>query len=374
MMRIGYDAKRLFNNYTGLGNYSRTLLQNLARAFPQHAYHLYTPRARTNTRTLPFLAGQPFEVHLPGRPLGAWWRSWRITEDLLRDGIELYHGLSHEIPFSLPTSGIKSVVSMHDLIFKHQPEDYSWLDRQVYNLKFRHACQRADHVLAISEATKRDVQHLYGIPEQKITVIYQSCSEQFFMEVPAAQRERTLTAHGLPQAYMLYVGSIIPRKRLLALVEALRIARTSLPLVVIGEGKAYKQQVLAYVHKHRLEDRVLFPRRLSFSDFPALYQQARLLAYPSVREGFGIPVIEALFSKTPVITSPFSSLPEAAGPGGYLVDPDDPEALADALDRVLEDEGLRQQLIAQGHEYVQRFRPEPLSRQLMQLYERVRAS
>jgi glycosyltransferase involved in cell wall biosynthesis len=179
-MELGFDAKRLFCNFTGLGNYSRTLLKNLAKYYPEHDFHLYTPGIRHNSDTNPFLEEQTYNVHLPDGRFKKLWRSWSVVNDMQKDRIELFHGLSHEIPLRIRKTGIRSVVSIHDLIFKIYPETYPVLDRKIYDLKFGYACRNADRIIAISESTKRDIIKFYKIDEGRIDVSYQACNPLFY--------------------------------------------------------------------------------------------------------------------------------------------------------------------------------------------------
>ncbi len=370
MLRIGFDAKRLFNNFTGLGNYSRTLLRNLVTFHPGNAYFLYTPRVTQNEETHFFFNSALFNVRVAPHRFHSYWRTYGLRSALHKHKIQLYHGLSHEIPVGLDRLDIRSVVTIHDLVFKHYPEYYSLPDRAIYNFKFRYACRRADRIIAISESTKRDIMAYYNVPASKISVIYQSCHERFFQEKSPETRRRVRDAYQLPAAYLLYVGSVIPRKNLLAVVQAMRAlpAALQLPLVVVGEGKSYLKKVKAFLQEHRLESQVYFIRPAAEA-LPAIYQQAAAFIYPSFYEGFGIPVLEALFSRTPVITSNVSSLPEAGGPGAALIDPHRPEAIAEQLEMILDDSVRREKMIETGYDYAQRFRGEPLTEQLVAVYE-----
>ncbi|PSR08683.1 MAG: glycosyltransferase family 1 protein [Bacteroidetes bacterium] len=373
MFRIGYDAKRLFNNFTGLGNYSRTLLRNLALYYPDEDYFLYTPKVTRAEQTQYFLDSPMFNVKLPARQRRLLWRSWGIKQDLQRHKIGLYHGLSHEIPYGIRKTGIPTIVTIHDLVFKHYPGQYSWIDRQLYDLKFRYACKQSNLIVAISESTKQDIIHFYGIAPEKIKVIYQSCSEGFMVKKTPKARAQVVEKYALPAQFMLYVGSLIERKNLLGIVAAMRQLPPDerLPLVVVGQGEAYKARVVEQARKDGLLDLLVFIRP-TFADLPALYQQAALFLYPSFCEGFGIPILEALFSETPVLTSNVSSLPEAAGPGSLLVDPADPAAIAAGIRAILGDEARRQQMIATGYAHAQAFRGEVLTEQMMAVYKLVK--
>lgn len=368
-LNIAFDAKRLYNNFTGLGNYSRTLVYNLAQHFREHNYHLYTPKIKRNSETLPFLEHPQLQTHLPKTAFKSYWRTSSIKKDLQKTKIDIYHGLSHEIPVGIHKTGIKSVVTIHDLIIKRYPEYFPWLDRQVYDWKFRYACEHADAIVAISESTKRDIIEFYNIPAKKIHVIYQTCHERFQQLLPSSQLQLIAQKYQLPSNFYLYVGSIIPRKNLDKIIDALALLPKDLqlPLVVIGNGKKYKQEVLQKVEQLQLADKVLFPK-IAYEDLPALYQLAELFLYPSAYEGFGIPILEALYSKIPIIAVNASSLPEAGGDGAYYVDKINGNELAKAIMEVIQTSTYRNTLVENGQMYLMRFEGKILSERLIELY------
>lgn len=374
MIKIGYDAKRLFNNFTGLGNYSRTLLQDLSKYFPENEYSLFTPKFKKNNRTHPFFNTSKFALKT-ARGNSAIWRSFGIKKDLTANQIQLFHGLSHEIPIGLQKTKIKSVVTIHDLIFKHYPNQFQFIDRKVYDWKFRYSCENADRIVAISESTKRDIIHFYNIPEDKIEVIYQTCDNLFKNQSQELSFSKIQEKYQLPQDYLLYVGSIIERKKLLPIVQAIHQLPKDLqiPLVILGDGKGYKKEVLNYIAKNNLDQLNIFPKNVEFSDFPAIYQNAKMMIYPSIYEGFGIPLIEALFSKTPVITTSLSSLPEAAGPGAHYIESPSPELIKSGIKKILSDQDYASSLVEKGYQYVQRFQSKQLSEEMMELYKKVLA-
>ena len=372
MLRIGFDAKRLFTNYTGLGNYSRTLVRNLAEYYPEHSYSLFSPRIQDNSETRFFLTSPFFNVYTPGQRAGAYYRSFGIKKALKKYKIQLYHGLSHEIPFGIRSTGVRSIVTIHDLIFRKYPRQYKFVDRNIYDLKFSYACLHADRIIAISECTKKDIVEYYQMDPDTIEVIYQSCHDRFMQEKSPKILEQISGKYQLPEQYLLYVGSVIERKNLLGIVKAIQQlpSELKLPLVVVGQGMAYKKNVQRYIYSHNLEKWVIFIDVLP-EDLPAIYQKATIFIYPSLYEGFGIPVLEALFSKTPVITSNISSLPEAGGPHSWQVDPNDPGQIAMGIEKILTDEDLRKKMIQKSFEYAQKFLGGKLTAQLLNLYQKV---
>ena len=371
MFRIGFDAKRLFHNFTGLGNYSRTLLANLAAHYPEHAYFLFSPKIKPREETHFFQNDPLFSVHTPKGRFSPLWRIQGMVKHLQKHEIQLYHGLSHELPFGIQNKDIKTVVTIHDLLFKKFPDQYQAIDRGIYNSKFRYACQHAHKIVAISEATKRDIIQYYSITPDKIEVVYQSCHERFMQTKSESSIQTVLQQYSLPSTYLLYVGSIIKRKNLLGIIKAMELLPSNfqLPLVVVGGGKgAYRKKVSAYIAAKGLKKKIFFIQPKS-EDLPALYQQASIFLYPSFGEGFGIPILEALYSKTPVITSNISCLPEAAGPDAYLLDPASQEAIAHGIESILGDSQLALQMVEKGYLHAQQFRGEPLTHHMMSLYQ-----
>lgn len=368
-MNIGFDGKRAANNLTGLGNYSRSLIAQLACFFPQNQYFVYTPKVKDKPQITAFFKSHAVYLKLPLpsaiKPL---WRSFGIKKQLYQDQIELFHGLSQEIPIGLTASKLKTVVTMHDLIYLRYPQYYKAIDRYIYNLKSKYACKNSDRIIAISERTKQDIIEYYHIDPNKIEVIYQSCDDSFKQSASIAAKVDVAERYKLPGNFLLIVGTIEPRKNLMLLIKALPSINPDYKLVVIGKQQAYATLVKQELEKLGLEDRVIFLEGLPFQDLPLIYQLATLFIYPSHYEGFGIPIIEALYSGTPVIAATGSCLEEAGGPDSIYVAPDNAEELAVQVNRVLENTDLRAQMIQKGLQYVQRFDNEILAKQLMACY------
>lgn len=280
-MKIGFDAKRLYNNFTGLGNYSRTLVNNLSACFPANEYHLYSPNIHHTPETESFLV-PPFATHLHPNS-GAYWRTFSIKQDLKRDGVEIFHGLSHEIPVGIQHTGIKSVVTIHDIIYKTYPDMFTAIDRAIYDLKFRYSCKHADKIIAISESTKNDIIRYFGTPAEKIEVIYQAIHPVFYTIQDETDARQTVESYGIPPDYLLYVGSINSRKNLLSIVKAYALLPEDLqiPLVIIGKGGAYKNEVLKFATSQGLMSKLILIDNLHDAQtLQAFYQQARIFLFP----------------------------------------------------------------------------------------------
>jgi glycosyltransferase involved in cell wall biosynthesis len=373
-MNIGFEAKRIFTNMTGLGNYSRFVVNALSEFQPDNRYFLYTPRKTSNTEVNETVSRENVEVVIPGKLFRAsksvsLWRTWGVSKHASIRDLDIFHGLSQEIPVGLPKK-VKKIVTVHDLIFFRFSQFYNPIDVSIYKFKLRHACRMADKVIAISQQTRQDLIDLLQVDGSKIEVVYQGSHPNFKVQKSADEVRSVRIKYNLPERYILNVGTIEPRKNLLTLVKAVASMRKqSLPLVVIGRRTKYFNDVLAEVQRLRLDDKVIFLHTASFADFPAIYQGATVFAYPSLFEGFGIPLVEAIESRIPVITSKGSCFSEAAGPSSIYIDPENVEDLASQLHNVLNDGDLREQMVQQSSQYIQRFQPSVIAANLMSIYK-----
>jgi glycosyltransferase involved in cell wall biosynthesis len=371
-MNIGFDGKRAANNLTGLGNYSRSLIGQLARYFHQNHYFVYSPKIKDHPQISSFFEDTRISLKLPQYAGPKFmWRSYGIKKQLLKDKIALFHGLSQEIPFGLKATGIKSAVTIHDLIYLRYPQYYKPADRYIYHLKARYACINSDRIIAISECTKRDIVELYQIDPSKIEVIYQSCDDTFKQEPDFSLHQRIRAEYQLPEKYILNVGTVEPRKNLMLIIKALKDIDPEYTLVVVGKHQPYAKLVQQEIERLNLSHRVIFLQGLPFSALPSIYQMAGLFIYPSYYEGFGIPIIEAMYSNVPVIGATGSCLEEAGGPDSLYVHPDHPEELAEQTNRVLGDKILQQHMKAMGQLYVQKFNNQLLAKQMMDCYLKI---
>jgi len=293
-----------------------------------------------------------------------------LAQAIRHQHLPLYHGLSHELPIGIGRSGAVPVVTMHDAIFRRFPDHYPLVDRLVYDRKWRYSCQQAAQVVAISEHTRRDLMEFYQLPAERVRVIYQSVDERYQERAPTAAQQAVRQHHGLPGDYLLFVGSLTPRKNLLGLIKALMQLAPGQrpPLVVVGQGHSYQRQMMALLHRKGMAREVFFRPEVADAELPALYAGALALVYPSLYEGFGLPIVEALSQGTPVITSQVSAMPEATGPGGMLIDPHQPASIAAAVEELVGDSTRAQQLAAAGATHIRRFAPRIIAEQWAQLY------
>lgn len=364
-MRLGFDAKRLFHNATGLGNYSRTLIRNLFHYFPKNEYHLYAPKP---IPAHPFFQSPPFSIHHNQFQPASIWRSTTQSKQWTQAGIQLYHGLSNELPF-YGHSDCKTVVTIHDLIFKTLPQTYPFIDRWMYDKKVKASCEEANLIIAISQHTKTDLCTYYNINPEKIEVIYQAVANEFYDTLSPLSKSSV----ELPSQYFLCVGTLEERKNQLQILKAWEQLDTSLqlPIVLIGKGKTYARQLKNYAHEKKIP--VQFLDNITHqSDLQSIYQKATLFIYPSLYEGFGLPIVEAQLSNIPVITSNVSAMKEAANPQSILINPASTEELAEAIRTILSDQESYNKRIVEGRQFAENhFHPQVLSEQMMLLYQKL---
>ncbi|TXH57891.1 MAG: glycosyltransferase family 1 protein [Bacteroidia bacterium] len=380
-MNIGFDAKRAFHNSTGLGMFSRVLIQLMAQHFPEHEYYLYNPKPGNL-----FVPNSP-NIHeiqphsIIQKSLKSIWRSKWIVNDLKRDKIDLFHGLSHEIPVGIEGADIPSIVAMHDMFPELYPNEYNPIDVRIYRSKTRYACKHATRIMAISAETKKHIVDFYQIDPSKIDVVYQSIASNYFHPIADEQKRFIREKYQLPKEFFLHVGTIIDRKNLLNIVKAIQLIKKDIPipLVVIGKGSSYKKRIEQYIVENKLENQVIFLSDrnennqvdfLTQKDLPTIYHLAKCMIYPSFYEGFGIPILEAMASGTPVITSNTSCMPEVGGDAAYYVNPNSAEEMAEGLKSIYSNFNLSNQMIKDGLENVKRFTHDKYAQNIMNMYQK----
>ena len=369
-MRICVDASPAVHHRAGLGRYAQELITALIAVDPANEYVAFYNRPSEAQVDPPLDRLPHLTTNLPNKP-------WRMSvllahfahlpQDRLFPGVDLFHATDHLLP---RLSQAKSVFTLHDLVFRFYPETHMPLNRWFLTLMMPRFLQAADAVIAVSECTKRDAIRLYGVDESKIRVIYEGVNPRFRPATPeaiSAVRQK----HGLPEHFILSVGTIEPRKNLDTLLEAycaLRHRETQCKLVIVGKKGWLYHGFFRRLRELGLEDEVIFPGFVPDEDLPALYSAADLFIFPSLYEGFGLPPLEAMACGAPVITSDASSLPEVAGEAALLVDPKSVEVVARAMRSVLENKELRDRLRAKGPTQAAKFTWESAARETLAVY------
>ena len=370
-MRIAFDAKKIVKNFTGIGNYSRNLVNALSLYEPEIECHLMAPSYGTEEARQRLLNLDRLKFHYPAAIYRGLfqevWRCKNVASDLTKANIDIYHGLSNEIPLGL--NGVcKMVVTIHDLIVLRHPELYGKFARYILEKKTRYACYNADIVIAISQQTKADILKYYNIPESKIRVMYQGCDEIFRNKANSSEIKAVKNKYNLPDEYILSVGTFEPRKNHIGIIKAL--ANTAnLHLVLAGKPTAYVETLKQCAKSNRVENRVHFISNVPQKELPSLYQGSKVFVYLSYFEGFGIPVLEAITSGVPVIAATGSCLQEAGGPDQLYCNPYDAYEFADKLNAVFKDSELRDRMIEKGFKYSQNFTSDKIAYNMNAIYE-----
>jgi glycosyltransferase involved in cell wall biosynthesis len=290
--------------------------------------------------------------------------------DLIKEKIQLFHGLSNELPVNLNKSGIRSVVTIHDLIFLTHPQYYKLIDRTIYKKKFGYSASISDAIIAVSLRTKEDIVNSLGISQDKIFVVYQGCNPIFNTEKSEEEKVQVRRKYGLPKEFLLCVGTIEERKNQLAIVKAMKQGKIDIPLILVGKSTFYSSEINKYIEREMI-GKVKMLNNVAASDLPSIYQMASVFIYPSLIEGFGIPVLEAILSKIPVITSRGRSMEEAGGKAAIYINPEDIDEIAQAIRNCAEDSGLRTRLINEGTKHSLNFTDQSIADNIMQVYNRL---
>ncbi len=373
MIRIGIDAKRAFKNFSGLGNYSRSLISGLSHLYPYNEYTLYTPEYDSEDSRLNFCKRDNINIVTPegiySKLPSFIWRSSGIVSNINRDKLDLFHGLSGELPsskFSTP-----KVVTLHDVICLRNPEYFTLIDRKIYERKFAYACKAADKIIAISKQTADDIIRYLNADPKKIEIVYQGCDTIFHTQPTKEQLISARMKYNLPDKFIVNVGTIERRKNLVSVIKALKEIPSDVKLVVLGKPTDYMNDVNIAIKELGLEKRVIFIHNASFTDFPAIYKQAVAATYVSLFEGFGIPVLEGLTVGVPVITSNLSSMPEAGGDAALYVDPLDASQIASNINMLLSSPTIVDQIIEKGYMHAKEFREENVMANINSVYSQL---
>lgn len=371
---IGFEAKRIVSNATGLGSYGRTLLESLSSYNKQ--FFLYAPSKGKEELYSPLLYKENIIFKFPSQDFGkirqSLWRERGVIKDLLRDKIEIFHGLSGQLPIGIKKTGIKTVLTIHDLIFMVHPEWYSAIDVCFYKQKFFRSIKQADSIIAISECTKKDIIKYGNVDEKKIKVIYQSFSPIFTQNVSREDKQRIRQKYSLPNDFILNVGTIERRKNVLLVVRAIKTLEQSgqndIHLVIVGRRTEYTEEVCKYIKENNLSERIHIINGVLFDELRVLYSLASVFVYPSIYEGFGIPIIEAIANKLPVIACKGSCLEEAGGEYSVYVENNDVKAMAEAIKVFLYNKEKRQQAIEKGLVHIEKFANNNVAQKHVDLY------
>lgn len=367
---IGIDASRAARaQRTGTETYALELIKELAQlTSANRRLRLYTPHPPQHT-------DWPDSTHIETRVI-PWPRLWthlRLSVELHQHPPEVLFVPAHVLPLYCP---VPAVVTVHDLGYRHYPAAHRRFDRWYLDWSTRRHTRVANHIIADSLATQQDLLNFYGADPQNITAVYLGRDESLAPVTNAGIINQAKTTYGITGDYLLYLGTLHPRKNLVRLVEAFHqaahpAANPNLKLVIAGKKGWMYDTIFERVQQLGVAGRVIFPGYVQDAGKPALLSGALAYVFPSLYEGFGLPVLEAMACGTPVLTSNISSLPEVAGQAALLVDPHDTAAIAHGLAQLIANPGLRQQLIERGYHQIQKFSWQTAAGQVMEILEKV---
>ena len=370
-MHIAIDAHSVGTGLAGNETYAANLVEALAEVDSENTYTVYVTRPEALARFENRWPNVRARRTLPHTPLVR--IPVTLSAELRRRPVDLLH-VQYTAP---PLAPCPVVATIHDLSFEHIPETFNRRSRVHRRLTGRAPARSADHVIAPSEYTRRDLIDTYGLDPARVTAIPLAASAHFRRVEDADEIERVRRLYGIGREYVLAVGSIQPRKNLARLVRAYsglrrERGRSNLPqLVLVGKRAWLYGETLKAVEEEGVGDSVVMTGYVSEGDLPALYTGALCFAYPSYYEGFGLPPLEAMRCGTPVLTGDRTSLPEVVGDAGLTADPFDTGALAGALARLIEDAPLRAELGARGLKRARAFDWRDTARMTLQVYRRV---
>jgi glycosyltransferase involved in cell wall biosynthesis len=366
-LRIGIDIHSIGSQKGGNETYYRELINEMIRFPCDHSFFLYYTDSRASQQ---IAVSERFSLQRlrPSRRILRipFTLPWRVRNDKL----DVFHAQFIVPPFLK----CKTVTTIPDIAYEHVPQFFparqrSWLKRLV-----RESAKRADHIITVSEYSKRDLVQTYGVSPEKVTVTYEGAGENFLPLDREKAREHLARKYGINGEFILYLGRLQARKNLARLVEAYdRVRKSGLPhkLVLAGKQDSLFEPVLSRIRELNLENDIFLPGYVQAEDVPTFFNAAKVFAYISCYEGFGLPIMEAMACGTPVVTSRGSSLEEVAGDGALLVDPMDEVSIAEALTRVLSDAELRHRLGQAGLARSRQFSFKNAARQTIGVYERV---
>ncbi len=376
-MKIGFDAKKIVRNLTGIGNYSRMIVQALSDFYPDNDYLLFSPSRKDSPAKARLKAAPNISYVYPDSPLPLigeeYWRVAGVVSDIRRCGVDIFHGLSNELPFGIRSAGCKSVVTIHDLIFLRLPHTYSRSAREILRMKTKYACRNADAIIAISERTKADIIEYYGISPEKIHLVYQGCDPIFSKPVDKEEIDKVKNLYGIQGRYLLSVGTIQERKNQIACVRVLPRIPADVRLVLVGKGDEYMNKVKAEAEKLGVAGRVSFLSGVPHPHLPAIIKGCEVFLYMSRYEGFGIPILEAMTCGVPVIAASGSCLEEVGGDAALYSNPDDYDSLAANILSVLSDHMKAATMVDAAKDRITLFSPQAIASSIMDVYRSVLA-
>ncbi len=369
-MKIAINTLSIRCNYGGIGVYARNLIRALSRIDKNNRYILFlNPENYTDFR----IEQENFENILVKAPFKKYyiWEQIYLPFVVRKKQIDIIHGPRCVLPLLCK---IKSVVTIHDLAFLFFPEVMKFNLLNYWSVFVKRSALKADHIISVSESTRKDIIRLFNIAEHKITITHEACNNRFKRIEDESALNRISQKYDLPERFILYIGTIEPRKNLNVLLEAMDILKKktlNIKLVIVGKKGWLYAGFYDTLQRLGLENNVIFTGYVPTEDLPGIYNLAEVFVYPPKYEGFGLPLLEAMSCGVPVIASNISSIPEVLGGAGILVRPDEPIEFARKIYELLTDKEVSAKLSSRGFERIKCFSWEKVAKETLKVYERV---
>lgn len=359
-MRVGFDAKRYFHNQSGLGNYSRDLVDTLIQQYPETKFLLLD---KPNLYNLYQQNGKQYTNNA-----GLLWRLHGILNDIKQLKLDVFHGLSNELPYGKWPSNTQKVVTIHDVIYQLFPKQYGFIDRTIYHQKTKHAIAIADTIIATSKATAKDIISLYQADEKKVKVVYQTCGKAHWQSYTEQQILNFKQQNNLDFPFLLYVSSFQQRKNHLTLIRAFSLLKyKNIKLVLAGRKGDTFNACKKLIEELKLQHQILLLTDVESAELPLLYRSAKGFVYPSMVEGFGIPLLEAACAGLPLAVNDIPVFREIAPPNTLYFNLGDITSITNALQNLIDINMLQD-----NSQYLEKFTALNQAKQMNNIYERTR--
>ena len=375
-LRIGINARYAQRQITGIERYTVELIKHIGKIDTKDRFTLFFNKHEP----VPNLSDNPhfssYVSRFPTRstPMRILWDELILYFEIVKNRIDVFHGPSFVVPVLKPKS-CRYIITVHHLSWLYYPERFTFFNRLVFTFFLPRSIRNADKIIADSYATKKDIIKFFKVPSKKIKVIYLGIDDGLYTlkkdREDQEKRTEVLHKYNLPDKYILSIGSLLPRKNVVNIIRAfheLRKKGREEKLVIIGKKAWLYEQIFNVIKQFNLKDDVIFTGYVDDKDLPCLYGSARLLLFPSLYEGFGLPILEAMASGCPVITSNVSSMPEVAGDAALLVNPNSVREITEATKLIMTDKRQRENLIEKGYDQVKKFSWEKTARETLITY------
>lgn len=370
-MHIGFDGRMI--TWSGIGTYSRNLLEALACIDSDNQYTIFC--YEDDRKLLPQASN--FNKRIVSQPVFSLYSQQKWKKEIMETGIDIFHSPHFILPLSV---SCRTIVTIHDLIPLVIPQVMpSMVNRQFYRIANKRGLKKAVRIIAVSNATKKDIIRLFNVPANKIKVVYEAASKEFSETAEPSHAEPAFKKNDITLPFVLAIGNPKSHKNWERLIKSFALITNKIPvhkLVLVGPAKPLSATARLHnlIDEYNLGGKVIFVDYVESKYLPAFYNAADVFVFPSLYEGFGLPVVEAMACGTPVITSNVSSLPEVAGEAGLLVDPFNIEELSEAILKVVTDNRLKRSLAKKGIEQVLRFSWEKTAKETLKIYYEIHKS